>query len=201
MLDGGWENLIHSNKFKYIDAYMLGGKNKAGCVCSEKDQETKSEKGCSCNGKGAGCDEERALRVVTAPRIYRERRPVKGEVVTVIDVKFSSSGIDLSEAWSRAVPRGDVHEIMLWNPLGEGEDAAAVAFIEITQGGNIVNGDEVRVDGEPIGNLTGFDYNHMPNHMNMVVEVNNLDPKLKLGSIFEFVPNPMLSIIGDGDCC
>ena len=195
------ENLIPSNIFKYIDAYMLGGKNKTGCACSEKDQVTESEKGCSCNEKGAGSDEERALRVVKAPRIYRERRPVKGEVVTVVDVKFSSSGIDLSEAWSRAVPRGDVHEIMLWNPLGEGEDAAAVAFIEITRGGNIVNGDEVRVDGEPIGNLAGFDYNHMPNHMNVVVEVNRLDPKLKLGSVFEFVPNPMLSIIGDGDCC
>jgi hypothetical protein len=90
---------------------------------------------------------------------------------------------------------------MIWNPLEEGEDdAAAVAFIEITQGGNIVNGDEVRVDGEPIGNLAGFDYNHMPNHMNILVETKSLDLPLKLGSLFEFVSNPMLPLL-DEDCC
>jgi hypothetical protein len=90
---------------------------------------------------------------------------------------------------------------MIWNPLGEeGSDAAAIAFIEITQGGNIVNGDEIRVDGEPIGNLAGFDYNHMPNHMNIVVETKTLEIPLKLGAVFEFAPNPMLSQI-DEDCC
>ncbi len=145
---------------------------------------------------------EKKLQPVKAPRIYRERRPVKGEVVTIIDVTFSSSGIDLTEAWSRVVSCGDVHEIMIWNPMTEdGDDAAAVAFIEITHGGNIVNGDEVRVDGEPIGNLVGFDYNHMPNHMNIVVETKTLDISLKLGGVFEFAPNPMLPLLNEDDCC
>ena len=85
--------------------------------------------------------------------------------------------------------------------MEEKEDAAAVAFIEFTQGGNIVNGDEVKIDGEPIGNLAGFDYNHMPNHMNVVIETKNLKLPLKLGSVFEFTPNPMLPLLGDEDCC
>ena len=63
----------------------------------------------------------------------------------------------------------------------------------------MVNGDEVKIDGEPIGNLVGFDYNHMPNHMNIVVETKSLKLPLKLGCVFEFTPNPMLSIIND--CC
>jgi hypothetical protein len=140
------------------------------------------------------------LQVTPASNIYRERRPVIGEVVTVIDVTFGSSVIDLAESWSRAVIRNDVHEIMLWSPLEEGDDAAAVAFIEITQGGNIVNGDEVRLDGEAIGSLAGFDYNHMPNHMNIVVETNSLEIPLTLGSIIEFIPNPMLPLL-DENCC
>jgi len=157
---------------------------------------------CMTDKTESGTEKKKTLQIVKAPRIYRDRRPVKGEVVTIIDVTFSSSGIDLVEAWSRAVPRGDVHEIMLWNPLEGGEDdAAAVAFIEITQGGNIVNGDEVKVDGEPIGNLAGFDYNHMPNHMNILVETKKLELPLKLGSVFEFVPNPMLPLLEDEDCC
>ena len=119
----------------------------------------------------------------------------------MIDVTFNSSGIDLSEAWSRAVPKGDIHEIMVWNPLEElEEDAAAIAFIEITQGGNIVNGDEVRIDGEEVGQLAGFDYNHMPNHMNIVVETKSIEIPLTLGSIVEFIPNPMLPLLEE-NCC
>jgi hypothetical protein len=91
---------------------------------------------------------------------------------------------------------------MVWNQLEEGdEDAAAIAFIEITQGGNIVNGDEVRVDGEEVGHLAGFDYNHMPNHMNIVVETKSIKIPLSLGSIIEFFPNPMLSLLNEGCCC
>ncbi len=158
--------------------------------------------GCTVDKPSVERDQRGNLQVVPAPRIYRERRPVKGEVVTVIDVTFSSSGIDLVDAWSRAVPRGDIHEIMIWDPVQEeGDDAAAVAFIEVIQGGNIVNGDEVRLDGEAIGNLAGFDYNHMPNHMNIVVETKGLKLPVKLGSVVEFVPNPMLPFLDDDDCC
>ena len=150
---------------------------------------------------GTPADLKKMIRVAKAPNIYRERRSVRGEIVTVIDVAFSSNGIELTESWSRAIPKGDIHEIMVWNPLEEkDEDAAAIAFIEITQGGNIVNGDEVWIDGEEIGHLAGFDYNHMPNHMNIVVEVDSLEIPLKLGSVFEFIPNPMLQLI-DEKCC
>jgi hypothetical protein len=119
----------------------------------------------------------------------------------VIDVTLNSSGIDLTESLSRAVPKGDIHEIMVWNPLEEAEeDAAAIAFIEIIQGGNIVNGDEVRIDGEEVGQLAGFDYNHMPNHMNIVVETNSIEIPLALGNIIEFIPNPMLPLLEE-KCC
>jgi hypothetical protein len=178
--------------------------NEVGCSYGgneKKDTNSKTECGCTSDKSSDRGIKRGKLKVVTAPRIYRDRRPVKGEVVTVIDVNFDSSGIDLVDAWSRAIPRGEVHEIMIWNPLEEGDDAAAVAFIEVTQSGNIVNGDEVRLDGEAIGNLAGFDYNHMPNHMNLVVETGSLDLKVKLGSVLEFVPNPMLSLLVDDQCC
>jgi len=178
------------------------GSKKAPCACSGNDHEAKGETACGCmKDKPATGVDDKILQVVKAPGIYRDRRPVRGEVVTVIDVTFSSSGIDLVESWSCAVSRGEIHEIMVWNPLGEGDDAAAVAFIEITQGGNIVNGDEVKVDGEAIGNLVGFDYNHMPNHMNVVVETRSLALPLKLGSVFEFTPNPMIPFLDEKDCC
>jgi hypothetical protein len=181
----------------YMDVEQRG----EPCACKPRAT-GETQCGCMKDKPETGVDEKKTLHVVRAPRIYRDRRPVQGEVVTVINVTFNSSGIDLVESWSRAVPRGDVHEIMIWNPVEEGEDdAAAVAFIEITQGGNIVNGDEVRVDGESIGNLAGFDYNHMPNHMNIVVETKSLNLPLKLGSVFEFAPNPMLPLLDKDNCC
>jgi hypothetical protein len=140
------------------------------------------------------------LQIVSAPDIYRARRPVKGEVVTVIEVTFDSSTIDLNKSWSRAVPRGDIHEIMIWNSSEkDGNDAAAIAFIEIIQGGNMVNGDTVLLDGVSFGNLVGFDYNHMPNHMNIIVETKSLFLPLKLGSIVEFSPKPGTQ--PDLECC
>ena len=179
-------------------------RKKASCNCSGNDVhlDATGETSCGCMQDKLDTGRKGGLNVVKAPRIYRERRPVRGEVVTVIDVTFASSGIDLVESWSRAVPRGEIHEIMIWSPTEErDDDAATVAFIEITQGGNIVNGDEVKVDGEPIGNLAGFDYNHMPNHMNVVIETRSLKLPLKLGSVFEFTPNPMLPLLDEEDCC
>jgi hypothetical protein len=172
-----------------------------GCGGNAKSHSIdETECGCAADKIAKTAEKSGRLHIVPAPRIYLERRPVKGEVVTLIDVTFSSSSIDLVDAWSRAVSRGEVHEIMIWHPLENGDDAAAVAFIEITQGGNLINGDEIKLDGEAIGNLAGFDYNHMPNHMNIVFETKSLNLLLKLGSIIEFSPNTMLPMLGE-DCC
>jgi hypothetical protein len=40
------------------------------------------------------------LHTVTASWIYRKKRSVIGEVATVIDITFDSSGIDLVNVWS-----------------------------------------------------------------------------------------------------
>jgi hypothetical protein len=181
---------------------LTEGSKEKPCACQTTQGVTReTECGCMKDQPELQAEVKKTLHIVRAPNIYRERRPVKGEVVTVIDVTFNSSGIDLTDAWSRAVPKGDIHEIMVWNPLEEAEeDAAAVAFIEITQGGNIVNGDELRIDGEEVGQLAGFDYNHMPNHMNIVVETKSIEIPLTLGSVIEFIPNPMLPLLGE-NCC
>lgn len=173
-----------------------------GCNCGVNQRNSKTgELGGGCTADNTGKPRLTLKNVVPSPGFYRNRRTVKGEVVTVIDVTFESSGIDLVEAWSRAVPKGDIHEIMIWNPLEEGDDAGAIAFIEITQGGNIINGDEVLLNGEAIGTLVGFDYNHMPNHMNIVVETKTLNLPIELNSTIEFIPNPMLPLLDDDKCC
>jgi hypothetical protein len=109
-----------------------------------------------------------------ASRIYGDGRPILGEVVTLLNATFEKRILELIEARSRAMVRNEIHEIMTID--GEGyksgrgsERASAIAFFEVEIGGVAVVGDEVVLGGKTLGRLVGFDLNHFPNHMNLVV--------------------------------
>ncbi len=64
---------------------------------------------------------------------------------------------------------------------------AAVAFFEITRGGIILAGDDVTVSGVKIGELVGYDMNHMPNHMGILIRAPTVDePPLAVGEKLVF---------------
>ena len=85
--------------YSIISMQLNAVKNGESCACSEVDQLKIGETSCGCmmDKPEKESDRSRGLNIVKAPRIYRERRPVKGEVVTIIDVSFNSSGIDLAD--------------------------------------------------------------------------------------------------------
>jgi hypothetical protein len=123
---------------------------------------------------------------------YGERRPVLGEVVALLHITFEKRGLKLIEAMSRALPRGEIHELMITDeeptPGGTVNRVSAIAFFEVRSGGVIVVGDGVTVGGRRLGTLGGFDLTHMPNHMNILVKSGSLEaPRLSLGDpvIFE----------------
>lgn len=117
---------------------------------------------------------------------YGERRPVVGEIVALLHITFERRGLKLIEAMSRALPQGEIHELMITDEepaLGGTVDrVSAIAFFEVRRGGVIVVGDEVTLGGRPLGTLAGFDLTHMPNHMNILVKSGSLEiPRLNLG--------------------
>ena len=72
-------------------------------------------------------------------------------------------------------------------PGGGANRVSAVAFFEITKGGLIVTGDYVTASGIKIGELVGYDLNHMPNHMNILLRAPTLDePPLAVGEKLVF---------------
>jgi hypothetical protein len=72
-------------------------------------------------------------------------------------------------------------------PGGSADRVSAIAFFEVTQGGLIVTGDEVSISGKPLGKLVGYDMNHMPNHMNVLVKAPSIDePFLVVGDEIVF---------------
>ncbi len=108
------------------------------------------------------------------PSVYGNRRSVVGEVVALLDITFEDRGLKLIQAMSRAFILNEIHELMITDeeealPGGIANHISVIAFFEIKQGGVSVVGDEVSVDGKPLGELAGFDLTHMPNHMNVLV--------------------------------
>lgn len=126
------------------------------------------------------------------PDLYGDRRPVEGKVVAILHVSFKDRGLKLIDTKSRAVPKHEIHEIMITDekaaaPGGGADRVAAVAFFEITRGGLIVTGDTVTAAGAKIGDLVGYDMNHMPNHMGIILWAPTLDePALAVGDKIVF---------------
>jgi len=126
------------------------------------------------------------------PDLYGDRRPVEGEIIAILHVSFKDRGLKLLDTKSRAVLKNEIHELMITDekaaaPGGGADRVSAVAFFEITRGGLIVTGDEVTASGAKIGELVGYDMNHMPNHMNLLLRAPTVDePPLAVGDKLVF---------------
>lgn len=106
------------------------------------------------------------------------KQTVTGELVVVLDVSYGSRGLELITPLSRAVPRGDIHELIVTDELDPREDstvdsAAVVGFVEISRGGVVAVGDRVVIDGHSLGEVVGFDESHAPNHQNIVISTDD----------------------------
>ena len=126
------------------------------------------------------------------PSVYGDKRPVEGEIVAILHVKFEDRGLVFIQTKSRAVKLNEIHELMMTDeqdaaPGGGANRVRAIAFIEITKSGLIVVGDDVTIEGEKLGTLAGYDVTHMPNHINVVVKTDSLDePTLRVGDKVRF---------------
>jgi hypothetical protein len=102
---------------------------------------------------------------------YAAKRPVVGRVVAVLRGVTDRRGLYLTAFRSRAVPRGQIHELMLTDEDAQLESSvnrvALLAFFEVEAGGVLLVGDRVTCGEREVGRLAGFDETHMPNHQNI----------------------------------
>jgi hypothetical protein len=124
--------------------------------------------------------------------LYGDRSPVEGRIAAILHVKFKDRGLKLIDTRSRAVKKHEIHEIMITDekkaaPGGAADRVAAVAFFEVVKGGLIVAGDTLAAGGHKIGDLVGYDENHMPNHLGIILWASTLDePPLAVGDKISF---------------
>ena len=119
---------------------------------------------------------------------YAANRPVKGEVVTVLDSTHEARGLKLISTYSRALKKNSIHELIATDEVDKkpGDTAnriAYLAFFEVARGGCIIVGETLFVDGEAVGAIIGFDETHEPNHINIIIGVKEraTGPQLKIG--------------------
>ena len=102
---------------------------------------------------------------------YVAKSDVTGHVVAVLRGVTDRRGLYLTAYRSRAVPKGEIHELMITDEEGDVETTvnrvALIAFFEVAEGGVILLDDQVTIGTRVIGTVAGFDETHMPNHQNI----------------------------------
>lgn len=101
-------------------------------------------------------------------------RPLRGELVAVLGVRFPDRNLHLESFGSRAFPDGAIAELCVTDepearPGRVVARAAYLGFVRFPVGGIVVVGAECEVAGERMGQVVGFDGVHAPNHWNIVV--------------------------------
>jgi len=105
---------------------------------------------------------------------YVDKSDVVGRVVCILDARSENRGMELSIHPSRAVLRGEIHELVATDDPQAGpgkmvDGVAYIGFFEVEKGSLILVNDRVTVEGQEVGQVVGFDFTHAPNHLNILV--------------------------------
>lgn len=107
---------------------------------------------------------------------YVGKSPVVGHFNCVFDAYSNKRQLSLTAHPSRAVSKYQIHELVMTDEpdAGMGKTVnriAYLAFFEVDEGGVLLVGDKVEVDGKEIGTVAGFDLTHADNHLNICIKV------------------------------
>ena len=137
---------------------------------------------------------------------YTVKRNVQGQLIYVFSLRTDQRWMQLEEFPSRALARGEIHELILssnpgLHPGAAVPDVAYVGFFEVDVGGIAEYGDEVWAGDKLLGILAGFDLNHYPNHLNIVVAAEvastGAELELELGTPIRFQPQSITNSSAD----
>lgn len=120
---------------------------------------------------------------------YVERSCLSAQVVAVLRGHLDNRNLHLIPQPSRAVKRGEVHELMVTEEKANSgekvQSIAYIAFVEFLDAGILLRGDAVSIGRHRLGVLAGYDLSHFPNHMNIVIKgprQSGQDRRLTLGA-------------------
>lgn len=105
----------------------------------------------------------------------KAKPPVIARVNTVLHARAEQRGLGLCPFPSRAVLLHEIHELIITaenaKPGDTVDKIAYLCFFEVLGSGMLWAGDVLEINGKPVGYLAGYDFAHMPNHMNIIIQV------------------------------
>lgn len=122
---------------------------------------------------------------------------LEAKFLAVLKERHDDRALQLIPQGTRCIRRNEIHELMVTDEADAGpgrviDRVANVCFAEFTAGGVLVEGDQVVVHGETIGEIAGFDETHMPNHQNIVIKsrerITGFERGYRLGDAISFIP-------------
>ena len=105
---------------------------------------------------------------------YGNKCDLYGSIVAILDVKNDHRGMHLIPQPSRCIRKTEIHELVCTDeknpkPNGQVDRAAYIGFVEFSEGGVIVAGDEIYFNDTLMGHIAGFDDVHYPNHYDILL--------------------------------
>ncbi|MCL4440840.1 MAG: hypothetical protein M1609_09715 [Firmicutes bacterium] len=121
---------------------------------------------------------------------YASKREIRGRLVVILSGKLENRALSLVAPISRAVLKNEIHELIITDERGAAPGKAVnrisyAGFVEITEGGVLVAGDEVICGGIVLGSIAGFDETHLPNHLNIVIYSGSRSDGVEMGLALE----------------
>jgi hypothetical protein len=116
---------------------------------------------------------------------YFSKADIKGNLVVVLEGSYESRGLTLMSQPSRALLKGEIHELILTDEdVRTGDTVNSISylgFFEVTEASVAVVGDDVFIKDTFVGKLAGFDDTHMPNHLNIIIKNTKKSTGVQLG--------------------
>lgn len=145
-------------------------------------------------------DPYKDLSIKHPPNPCYSKIPVIGTVNTLLHANNDRRALEISPYPSRAFQKYEVHELIITPEMDAGPNSVVnnviyFCFFEMDNSGVLWVGDSVEVDGVEIGTLAGYDFTHLPNHMNIIVKSDHFlktgkEAGSSLGSKIKFTFNP-----------
>ena len=110
---------------------------------------------------------------------YYAKKEIVGDLVAILDLILEGREMKLIDPISRALPQYSICELAITDEktASPGQTVNYVGylgFMEVKSGGIALVGDTLSINDKPIGNLVGFDTTHSPNHLNIVIQVDEV---------------------------
>lgn len=109
-------------------------------------------------------------------RIAPTKRVV-GHLIAMTGLRLVDRGTWIIHPRTRACPKYCIIELTVTDetkiqPGTKVSSVVYLGFVEITEGGLVVAGQPVTIQGTAIGEVAGFSEIHYPNHLNVIVSAN-----------------------------